>query len=542
MKTLIFLFSIVLSVSAFGASQPTIGNTELIKANNGHGTNLTNWAKFTMKSLATNGPVSIAADGSLRTNAVGPALSIAADGTLLLSDVLTNLLGAPPPTNANAQQWSNLGTNNISNLIGATNSLDANVNTRQGGTLNGTNWSNLSTQNIANLIGATGALSTAVANLNGATGALSTAVLNLNGATGALSTAVANLNGSSNNAALKVSIQSGAANALTSTNQTSLASDTNQVAQRILSSSGYGRSTNTLEVLGPVGPATGTPSTNLVWLHYGTLTNAWTPLVIGVTWSNANVVFNALQVSVQDKGSASTSKLLDLGTNNGTSYTSKASVDKTGALSTSGSITVGTGTGTKTIAVTGIYASQRYSIQSAADGVIEFTDSAETGFNRLQFGGATAAFPGLGRTNGDLIVFGADGAFSGGSTNRLFVQGAIISQSTASIPTNTAAVGAVSNLFVLGTRYTNAAQRAMVSASFTLSAAAAGTAKVSLYVERSGITNVLTISAGPLASLVTVEPLLKMVGPGEIYYFNDETSGAGASVAIVANTCEHVRF
>ncbi len=44
-----------------------------------------------------------------------------------LDAILSNFLGAPPPTNANAQQWSNLGTNNISNLIGATNGLNPRV-------------------------------------------------------------------------------------------------------------------------------------------------------------------------------------------------------------------------------------------------------------------------------------------------------------------------------------------------------------------------------------------------------------------------------
>jgi len=41
---------------------------------------------------------------------------------------------------------------------------------------------------------------------------------------------------------------------------------------------------------------------------------------------------------------------------------------------------------------------------------------------------------------------------------------------------------------------------------------------------------VVKCSAGPLASLTTVEQLSLLVGPGAFYYFTDATSGAGASV------------
>lgn len=333
MKTLILALSLLMPMAVFGASQPTIGTTELIKANGGHGTN-------------------IAFSGTLTQN------------------------GIPVLTNANAFQPA---------------------------TANGTNWSNLSTQNIANLIGATGALSTAVANLNGATGALSTAVANLNGATGALNTAVANLQAATNQfgntnrfiasdsgkgtnnslrtptiasatasrAAIidaqgilsnsvvtatelallsgktsvadnsitnglgtdKVNIQSGAANSLTSTNETSLASDTNQVAQRILSSSGYGRSTNTFEVLGPVGAgALSNPATNLVYIGYGIITNAWPAFRSDVTWSNSAVTFDAFVISAQNKGMNSASTLLNVGTNNGATFSSKLQVRTDGSI------------------------------------------------------------------------------------------------------------------------------------------------------------------------------------------------------------------
>ncbi len=92
--------------------------------------------------------------------------------------------------------------------------------------------------------------------------------------------------------------------------------------------------------------------------------------------------------------------------------------------------------------------------------------------------------------------------------------------------------------FVLGSRYTNSSRIAFPAASFTLTAAVAGTAIVTLYVEHgTTITNKLTVSAGPLASLVTVEALSGLpVGPTDIFRFEDETSGSGATVAIVTGT------
>lgn len=91
------------------------------------------------------------------------------------------------------------------------------------------------------------------------------------------------------------------------------------------------------------------------------------------------------------------------------------------------------------------------------------------------------------------------------------------------------------NAIVLGTRYTNGPARAFVAASFTLTAAAAGTAAVTLVVENN-VTNKLSVSAGPLASLITVEPLGLPVSPNGVYIFTDATSGAGASAAFFADS------
>lgn len=123
------------------------------------------------------------------------------------------------------------------------------------------------------------------------------------------------------------------------------------------------------------------------------------------------------------------------------------------------------------------------------------------------------------------------------STNGLFTV------PSANIRTNVGTMDVTTNLFVLGTRVTNGTRRIFVGASAQLNAAAAGTAKITLYVENAGsATNRLSVSAGPLASLTTVEALFMAVSPGSIYYFADETSGAGATVALVPETCSVTAF
>lgn len=74
---------------------------------------------------------------------------------------------------------------------------------------------------------------------------------------------------------------------------------------------------------------------------------------------------------------------------------------------------------------------------STADGTIKFSNAAENNFTALQLGGITAAFPAIGRTNGDLVVFGANGLFAGGSTNRLMVHGGLAVGPTPATITNT---------------------------------------------------------------------------------------------------------
>lgn len=93
------------------------------------------------------------------------------------------------------------------------------------------------------------------------------------------------------------------------------------------------------------------------------------------------------------------------------------------------------------------------------------------------------------------------------------------------------------NELVMNQYYTNTGRRSFIGVSVQLTAAAAGTAKVSIRSEYNGvITNVISVSAGPLASLVTVEPLSMLIGPFCRYYITNETSGSGASVSVVNGT------
>lgn len=150
-------------------------------------------------------------------------------------------------------------------------------------------------------------------------------------------------------------------------------------------------------------------------------------------------------------------------------------------------------------------------------------------------GGHNADDPG----QGGIVI---NGGFTNYSTTKPshFFGPLINTNSHANIRTNTAQYDSLTNDFVLGTRYTNVVRRSFISASFQLTAAVAGTAAVTLKVEQSGVTNSLAVSAGPLTSLVTIEPLALPVGPSAVYTFSDTSSGSGASVAIVAGTSSRI--
>ena len=92
--------------------------------------------------------------------------------------------------------------------------------------------------------------------------------------------------------------------------------------------------------------------------------------------------------------------------------------------------------------------SGRTRMTSLANGTLEFVNTAANDFTRFQLGGSSAAFPSLGRQNGDLIVSDGPGT---GTTNKLRVSGGIhFSQQSA--PTAAAiggTVGSVTNHVLL---------------------------------------------------------------------------------------------
>ncbi len=98
--------------------------------------------------------------------------------------------------------------------------------------------------------------------------------------------------------------------------------------------------------------------------------------------------------------------------------------------------------------------------------------------------------------------------------------------------------------FVLNTYYTNGGSKAWVSASFTLTAAAAGTAKVGLYIDQTASGTFDNtgpqIAAGPLAALVSIQQLASHISPGARYVFTNLSSGSGETSAIVAGTSQNV--
>ncbi len=202
-----------------------------------------------------------------------------------------------------------------------------------------------------------------------------------------------------------------------------------------------------------------------------------------------------------------------------------------------------------------LYWSGRSSMISPGDGFIALRDTASTSFGALIFGPAGTSlatsylstnWPALrvesstnnvtlGVRRGTNNVAGDYGSFI---ASNITATGNFVATNASNIRTNIAQLDTINTNWVAGTRYTNAtsmglaARRAKISYSITLTAAAAGTAQMSLYVENPGvITNRTVVSAGPLAGLVTVEQLTDEVGPNEVFYFTDETSGVGGSAA-----------
>ena len=113
-------------------------------------------------------------------------------------------------------------------------------------------------------------------------------------------------------------------------------------------------------------------------------------------------------------------------------------VASVGAVTAAGTVTGGS----VVTAAGGTYStSGRGSLKFQAAGTTLF-DPAGTGFDRLQFGGTTAAFPAVGRTNGHLRLFGGDGLHGTVATNALYVDGGTFYPSNTIIPSVAQLLGA----------------------------------------------------------------------------------------------------
>lgn len=73
-------------------------------------------------------------------------------------------------------------------------------------------------------------------------------------------------------------------------------------------------------------------------------------------------------------------------------------------------------------------------IRGPASGVIGLYNSSQDDFVRLQFGGTTAGFPALVRSNGNLMVSDAAGT---GTTNSFFVPGTVTATNGVCLPSRT---------------------------------------------------------------------------------------------------------
>lgn len=89
-------------------------------------------------------------------------------------------------------------------------------------------------------------------------------------------------------------------------------------------------------------------------------------------------------------------------------------------------------------------------ITTVANGDIRLTDSATTGFNKLQFGGVTAAFPSLGKTNGNFYVSDGAGNLANPTNNMRFPGSGSVMLPTNAAPTSvTIGVTAADKWFVI---------------------------------------------------------------------------------------------
>jgi hypothetical protein len=168
---------------------------------------------------------------------------------------------------------------------------------------------------------------------------------------------------------------------------------------------------------------TGTGATNAVqFAEMG-----YVPTINAVGTTNGNWVF----VTRPTRNGVPTTNMV---------LSSAGAVTFSGTVSATTSISVSGGasmTGSRVIAGASSFLeiSGKSKFASSTDGDMTVENQAATSFVKFQLGGTTAAFPAVGRTNGDMFVFGADGTFAG-TTNRLVAERFAVGNTASATMTN----------------------------------------------------------------------------------------------------------
>ena len=126
----------------------------------------------------------------------------------------------------------------------------------------------------------------------------------------------------------------------------------------------------------------------------GTATTDVNALSVTQTWNNAAVNFTGIKLDVTSTADGASSLLMDLRDD----AASKFSVTKAGDVTSASSYTA-----------TGAFAFINSTVLRApSNGILRLTDTAETNFNRINFGGDTSSFPALRRSGTTLEAVRAD--------------------------------------------------------------------------------------------------------------------------------------
>lgn len=154
--------------------------------------------------------------------------------------------------------------------------------------------------------------------------------------------------------------------------------------------------------LQPWGGSGSSPTFKSLRLVHGTITSDVNTLFASVTWNNAAVLFDAIELDVTDTASDANSALLRLRVGGLSQFT----VTKGGTVLFGGDLSAGT--------ARLIGFASRSQVSSPADGRLLVTNNAGNNFALFQIGGVSSSFPALKRNGAELqCVLADDSAFAG---------------------------------------------------------------------------------------------------------------------------------